>query len=97
MNNITISKANIFFNGNVTNRDISTNGVITHSLGIMLPGQYKWQTDNKETFYITQGLGTLKINDDIPQKLSRNAVVTVPDNSVFEFDIHETIDYEVRY
>ncbi|EKD26824.1 MAG: hypothetical protein ACD_79C00998G0002 [uncultured bacterium] len=50
-----IKKANIYFNGNVTSRSVIFPDGSRKTLGIMLPGEYEFNTDAKEIMEIISG------------------------------------------
>lgn len=54
--NVTIAKAaNVYFDGNVTSRTITFTDGTHKTLGIMMPGDYEFGTDQKELMEITAG------------------------------------------
>ncbi len=93
----TISKANIFFDGKVTNRDVIVGGKVVKSVGIMLLGRYKWQADVAEKFRILQGNGSITIGKEEPIIFEPGDFFTVPANEIFEFSVENILDYEVTY
>ena len=55
-NEVTIiKKANIYFDGKVTSRSVVFPDGSRKTLGIMLPGQYEFNTDDKEIIEIISG------------------------------------------
>ncbi len=50
-----IKKANIYFDGKVTSRTVIFPDGSRKTLGIMLPGEYEFNTDNKEIMEIISG------------------------------------------
>ena len=55
-NNVTIVKeANIYFEGKVTSRSILFPDGSKKTLGVMLPGEYEFNTDQKEIMEIIKG------------------------------------------
>ena len=50
-----IKKANIYFDGKVTSRSIIFPDGSRKTLGIMLPGNYEFNTDEKEIMEIISG------------------------------------------
>ncbi len=55
-NNVTvIKKANVYFDGNVTSRSIIFEDGSRKTLGIMLPGDYEFNTSEKEIMEILAG------------------------------------------
>ena len=54
--NVTVEKkANIYFEGKVISRKIIFGDGSIKTLGVMLPGQYEFNTDSKELMEITSG------------------------------------------
>ena len=55
-NNVTVvKKANVYFDGGVTSRTIKFASGETKTLGILLPGEYEFNTDKKELMEIQAG------------------------------------------
>ncbi len=53
---VTITKeANIYYDGKVTSRSIVFSNGSEKTLGIMLPGEYEFNTDDKEIIEILSG------------------------------------------
>lgn len=50
-----VKKANIYFDGNVTSRMIRFADGSEKTLGIMMPGEYKFNTDARELMEIISG------------------------------------------
>ena len=50
-----IKKANIYFDGKVTSRSVIFPDGSRKTLGIMLPGEYEFNTDDKEIIEIISG------------------------------------------
>jgi len=50
-----IKKANIYFDGKVTSRSLNFPDGSRKTLGIMLPGEYEFKTDDKEIIDILSG------------------------------------------
>jgi len=48
-------KANIYFDGSVISRNITFHDGTIKSLGVMLPGEYEFNTDSKEIMEIISG------------------------------------------
>ena len=54
--NVNVEKiANIYFDGKVISRNISFNDGSIKTLGVMLPGEYKFNTSSKEIMDIISG------------------------------------------
>lgn len=55
-NNVTIiKKANVYFDGNVSSRTVNFSDGTTKTLGFMLPGEYTFNTAEKELMEIIDG------------------------------------------
>ena len=61
--------ANIYFEGRVISRNIFLNDGSKKTLGVMLPGEYEFNTESKELMEIVSGKLNLKLKDDDSWKL----------------------------
>ncbi|MCK5680991.1 pyrimidine/purine nucleoside phosphorylase [bacterium] len=93
--NVTIVKnANIYFDGQVTSRTIVFNDGSEKTLGIMLPGDYEFNTDAKELMEIISGeLEVLLSQESGWKKITGGESFEVPAKSKFKLKINSTIDY----
>jgi uncharacterized protein YaiE (UPF0345 family) len=77
-NDVTIiKKANIYFDGKVTSRSVVFPDGSRKTLGIMLPGEYEFNTDEKEVIEIIAG----DLEVSLPKK---EGWKTVKDGETFE-------------
>lgn len=94
-NNISIiKKANIYFDGNVSSRTITFEDGSTKTLGIMLPGEYEFNTDKKELMEIYSGKVEVLLPDEddwINIEADQNFYVKA--NSSFKIKVIQTTDY----
>ena len=94
-NNVTVlKKANIYFDGKVTSRTIVFPDGSKKTLGVMLPGEYEFYTNEKEVMEIISG----DLEVSLPQEqgwrtVGDGGVFEVPAQSRFELIIKETTDY----
>ena len=97
--NITVEKkANIYFEGKVISRKIIFGDGSIKTLGVMLPGQYEFNTDSKELMEITSG----KLEY---QLLNHTDWITITDgmnfsilkNSSFKVKIIQIVNYCCSY
>ena len=97
--NVTIEKqANYYFDGNVTSRTIVLSDGSKKTLGIMLPGEYKFNTSLKEIIEITSGeLEVLISEEDGWKEMSEGMSFEVPKNSSFKLKVSKTFDYCCSY
>lgn len=93
-----IKKANIYFDGKVTSRSINFSDGSHKSLGIMLPGDYLFNTDTAELMEIYSGKLEYKITGtDNWQNISAGQSFNVPASSSFDIKIIEVTDYCCSY
>ena len=93
--NVTIiKKANIYFDGKVTSRSILFSDGSKKTLGIMLPGEYEFNTNDKEIMDILSGdLDVLLPGNDEWQTLKGGDSFEVAANAKFELKIKTITDY----
>ncbi|MDX2368341.1 MAG: pyrimidine/purine nucleoside phosphorylase [Colwellia sp.] len=97
--NVTINaEANIYFDGKVTSRKIVFSDGSFKTLGIMMPGDYKFATDEKELMEITAGDCEILLPDATKwQTIKGGESFYVPANSEFEIKAKTLIDYCCTY
>ncbi len=98
-NNVTITReANIYFDGAVSSRSISFADGTTKSLGIMMPGEYTFSTENAELMEILAGELTYKLADSNEWvAVTGGQSFNVPADSSFDLKITELVDYCCSY
>jgi purine/pyrimidine-nucleoside phosphorylase len=94
-NNVSIvKKANVYFGGNVSSRTIRFEDGSLKTLGFMLPGEYTFNTADKELMEIIDGdLDVLLPETDQWQKIRGGESFDVPANSAFTVKINTPTDY----
>lgn len=96
--NVTITKeANIYFDGKVTSRTVLFSDGSKKTLGIMLPGDYEFNTDSKELMEILSGDLEIQLPGESWKKISGRESFEVPANSSFKLKIHIVTDYCCSY
>lgn len=97
--NATITKAaNIYFDGKVTSRSIQLSDGSSKSLGIMLPGDYEFNTELKELMEILSGdLEVLLPGSEEWRVIVGGESFEVPANSSFKLKINSMTDYCCSY
>lgn len=97
--NVTINaEANIYFDGKVTSRKIIFSDGSFKTLGIMMPGDYKFGTAEKELMEITAGDCEILLPDTTQwQTIKGGESFYVPANSEFEIKAKTLIDYCCNY
>lgn len=87
-------KANIYFEGKVTSRTLVFPDGIKKTLGVMLPGEYHFNTDAPELMEITQGTVEYRLNEaDAWIKVEMGGQFNVPGSSAFDIRALDVADY----
>ncbi|WP_367898047.1 pyrimidine/purine nucleoside phosphorylase [Leptospira sp. WS58.C1] len=97
--NVTvIKKANVYFDGKVTSRTVLFSNGEKKTLGILMPGEYEFGTDEKEIMEILEGdlLVQLPGNTDWKQ-IKGGQSFEVPANSKFKLNVNKLSDYCCSY
>ena len=94
-NNVSVvKKANVYFGGNVSSRTIRFADGSLKTLGFMLPGEYTFNTADKELMEIIDGdLDVLLPGTDQWQRVTGGESFDVPANSAFTVKINTPTDY----
>lgn len=94
-NNVTVVKAvNAYFDGNVTSRTVIFEDGSKKTLGVMLPGEYEFNTDAKENMEIMSGELEVMVSEAEGWKsISGGQSFDVPANSKFQLKIKVLTDY----
>lgn len=90
--NVTL-EANVYFDGQVSSRSIRLEDGSLKTLGIMLPGEYEFNTDAKELMEITSGTLEVKLPDSPWQSINGGESFEVPSQSKFQVKVSEVTDY----
>jgi len=93
--NVEITKkANVYFDGKVTSRLFKTADGESKTLGVMLPGNYHFNTDSEELMDLTQGACKVKLDgSDEWNSYNGGDSFTVAANSGFDIEVSELLDY----
>lgn len=96
--NVTaVKKANIYYNGKVTSRTLEFSDGSIKSLGIMLPGEYTFGTNEAEIMEILSGDLDIKLPNEEWKTLHTPETFSVPANSSFDLNIKSVTDYCCSY
>ncbi len=92
---VTVVKAaNIYFDGKVTSRTVEFADGSIKTLGIMLPGEYKFNTDKPELMEIQSGqLSYCLAGETQWHNVKGGQSFNVPGNSYFELKVSHVSDY----
>ncbi len=98
-NNVTVTKAaNIYFDGKVTSRALSFDDGSIKTLGIMMPGEYRFSTDLKEIMDIQAGRVEVRLpGADAWVTVTAGERFTVPARAAFDIKVLEVTDYCCSY
>ncbi len=97
--NVVVDKlANIYFDGEVVSRNIFLKDGSKVTLGVMLPGEYEFNTESREVMEIVSGRLNLKLKDDDNWKLITDGMdFNIPSNSSFKVKVLEIVNYTCSY
>ncbi|MBU1658213.1 pyrimidine/purine nucleoside phosphorylase [bacterium] len=98
LNNVSVvKKANIYYDGKVTSRTVELGDGSIQSLGIMLPGEYTFGTNEAEIMEILSGDLDIKLPNEEWKTLNTPESFNVPANSSFDLKIKSVTDYCCSY
>jgi len=94
-NNVSIvKKANVYFGGNVSSRTIKFADGSSKTLGFMLPGEYSFNTADKELMEIIDGdLDVLLPGTEQWQSIKGGESFNIPANASFTMKVKAPSDY----
>ena len=97
--NVDVDKlANIFFEGKVISRNIFLKDGSKKTLGVMLVGEYEFNTVCREKMEIISGKLNLKLKNDSEWKLiTKGMEFDIPKNSSFKIIVSELVNYSCSY
>ena len=98
-NDVTIIKAaNIYFDGKVTSRTVKFTDGTHKTLGIMMPGEYSFNTEAKESMEVLAGSMDIKLaGADDWITYAGGSSFEVAANSSFDLKVTEVSDYCCSY
>lgn len=98
LKNVTINKnANIYFDGKVTSRTVIFDDQSKKTLGIMLPGEYEFNTEAKELMEILSGEMQVQLPGEDFKHISGGQSFEVPASSSFKVKVEKVADYCCSY
>lgn len=91
-------KINIYFDGKVTSRNIYLHDGTKKTLGLMFPGEYKFDTEKREIMEIISGdLRVLLPKNDDWISIKAGDSFEIESNSSFELEIVSLTNYCCSY
>jgi len=89
-----VKKANVYFDGKVTSRTVIFNDGSKKTLGVMLQGEYEFNTGDKEIMEILSGeLDVLLPGENNWKTIKGSESFEVPMNSKFNLKVKSLTDY----
>jgi hypothetical protein len=91
-------KANVYHDGKVTSRTVVNAQGEMKTLGVMLPGIYRFSTQAAEVMELTQGHCRVKLGGQqhwIDYQAGQS--FSVPANSAFEIEVTDLLDYVCHF
>lgn len=97
--NVSIERlANMYFDGKVTSRTVVFPSGEKKTLGIMMPGEYRFDTAKKELMEIQAGsVSVLLPGSEEWETVSGGESFNVPADSAFDIKVTEVTDYCCSY
>jgi|AntDeeMinimDraft_4_1070355.scaffolds.fasta_scaffold02615_3 uncharacterized protein YaiE (UPF0345 family) len=89
-------RANVYYDGQVTSREVETADGERRTLGIVLPGTYEFETESEEIIEVLAGSGRLELPDET-RAFEAGDIVTVPAGTAFDFVADDVVDYCCAY
>ena len=96
---VTIERtANIYFDGKVTSRTVILADGERKTLGIMVPGEYTFNTDQKELMEVQAGSVEVRLPGESDWlSFESGSSFEVPADSAFDIKVHSVMDYCCSY
>jgi purine/pyrimidine-nucleoside phosphorylase len=89
-----IKAANVYFDGKVSSRTVEFPDGTAKTLGLMLPGEYTFNTGRPELMEITSGkVSYCLAGEDTWHDVSGGSDFSVPGSSSFQIKVAEITDY----
>lgn len=93
-----VKKANVYFDGNVTSRTFIDSHGSKKSLGIMMVGEYVFNTAQSEIMEIIEGIVEVRLKgEDSWKTYESGSSFSVPANSSFDIKVKTICDYCCSY
>jgi len=92
-----VKKANIYYDGKVTSRTVKLVDGSVQSLGIMMPGEYTFSTNEAEIMEMMSGELEVKLPNEDWKVIHTPGTFNVDANSSFDLKIKTVTDYCCSY
>ncbi|OGI61516.1 MAG: hypothetical protein A2W18_13770 [Candidatus Muproteobacteria bacterium RBG_16_60_9] len=91
-------KANVYHDGRVTSRTVVTAAGEMKTLGVMLPGTFRFSTQAPERIDVTQGHCRVRLAKEQGwNEYQAGESFTVPGDSHFEIEVIDLLDYVCHF
>ena len=91
-------KANIYFEGKVISRNIFFKDGSKKTLGVMLVGEYEFNTKSREVMEIIAGKLNYKVDGSSDWQLVKEGMsFNIPKNSTFKVKVIDLVNYSCSY
>ena len=98
LENVSVVKeANIYYDGSVTSRTVEFADGSIKSLGIMMPGEYTFGTNEAEIMEMLSGNLEIRLSNEEWKTLNTPESFNVPANSSFDLKVETVTDYCCSY
>jgi hypothetical protein len=94
----TVRRAeNVYYDGRVTSRELHTADGERVTLGIILPGEYTFETEEHEDVELLAGTASVELPDGSEVEVDAGESFSVPADSEFVISTEGVVDYVCRY
>tara|TARA_Y100001978_G_C23344833_1_gene269222 strand:- start:158 stop:475 length:318 start_codon:yes stop_codon:yes gene_type:complete len=97
--NVDVDKsANIYFEGRVISRNVYFKDGSKKTLGVMLVGEYEFNTKSREVMEIIAGKLNYKVDGSSDWQLVKEGMsFNIPKNSTFKVKVIDLVNYSCSY
>lgn len=89
--------ANVYYDGRVTSRELVTADGVRKTLGIILPGEYEFESEDEEAIEIRRGTLDVTLPGEDPTTVGPGETVVVPPGTTFTVETDDVVDYCCTY
>lgn len=90
--------ANVYFDGKVSSRTVEFSDGTTKTLGLMMPGEYTFNTSKPELMEITSGkISYCLVGESTWNDVDGGSSFNVPGDCSFQIKVTEITDYVCSY
>lgn len=99
LTHVTVTReANVYFDGKVTSRKLTLADGSIKTLGIMMPGDYTFGTEQAELMDVMAGELSYQLKDTTEwHQIKAGESFNIPANSSFDIKVNQLVDYCCTY